>query len=279
LSLPKQNRKIMIGVSGGLDSTHALIIAKQAFLKLNLPLEDIYAVIMPSTVSSESSSIDAKSLIEGLGLKSTVIDIKDTLNQHLNDINHNEKDTTFENAQARIRTLILMNLANKYQGFVLGTGDLSEIALGFMTYNGDQMSMYAINAGLPKTLIQALIRYYAENEYIDIKDVLLKIVNKPISPELLENQKTEDIIGSYQINDFIMYYHLETGLAEEALIWLVEKTFKITFEEAKIYVERFINLFYKQQFKRTTLPEGPKVFDISLSPRNSYKMPSDIVRK
>lgn len=279
LSLPENNRKITIGISGGLDSTHALIIAKAAFAKLNLPFNHIYPVIMPSSISSKQSSNDAIALINGLGLKEEVINIEEILNKHLDDINHNEKDVTYENAQARIRTLILMNLANKYKGFVLGTGDLSEIALGFMTYNGDQMSMYAINAGLPKTLIQKLVLYYANNELIHLKDVLTKIVDKPISPELLNNQKTEDIIGSYQINDFILYYHLETGLAEEALIWLIEKTFNIENDAAQKYVNRFMKLFYNQQFKRATLPEGPKVFDISLSPRNSYKMPSDIVRK
>ena len=161
----------------------------------------------------------------------------------------------------------------------MGTGDLSEIALGFMTYNGDQMSMYAINSGLPKTLIQKLVTYYGNNEYKNIKIVLEKIVNKKISPELLSNQSTEDLIGSYQINDFIMHYHLESGLDEVKLEWLIKEAFKLTNKEANIYVERFIKRFYNQQFKRTTMPEGPKVFNLSLSPRSTYKMPSDIIRK
>lgn len=279
LALPKNLRKLMIGISGGLDSTHALIIAVNAFKKLNLPLSDIYPVIMPAKVSSEQSVLDATNLIEGLGLKPMTVNIEESVKQHLKDLSHSEMDTTYENVQARIRTMVLMNMANKHGGIVLGTGDLSEIALGFMTYNGDQMSMYAINSGLPKTLIQALVKYYAKNEYINIKDILEKIVNKPVSPELLKDQVTEDIIGSYEINDFIMYYHLVNGFNETNLTWLIQKVFELTKEEALEYVVRFIKLFYNQQFKRATLPEGPKVFNFSLSPRNSYKMPSDILRR
>lgn len=278
-SLPKNNRKIVLGVSGGLDSTHALIIAYEAFKVLDLPLEDLYAVILPAVASTSKSMSDAIELIEGLGLKPLVIDINDSVNLHLKDIEHNSIDTTYENAQARMRTLILMNLSNKYGGFVLGTGDLSEIALGFMTYNGDQMSMYAINSGLPKTLIQAITTYYANNKYSNIKNVLDRIVAKKISPELLDKQDTEEIIGSYLINDFIMYYHLECGLDDDKLIWLIETSFNLRNEEASVYVRRFLSRFYNQQFKRSTLPEGPKVFSISLSPRMSYKLPSDVIRK
>jgi len=279
LSLPKTNRKIILGLSGGLDSTHALLIAYNAFKKLELPLSDLIVVAMPAKVSSKSSMEDAISLTKGLGLELKTINIENMVEEHLKDIKHHELDVTYENAQARIRTLVLMNLANKYRGFVLGTGDLSEIALGFMTYNGDQMSMYAINAGLPKTTIKALINYYANNLCLNIKDVLLKIVNKKISPELLEDQTTESIIGSYEINDFIMHYHLECGLELEQLIWLVETSFEISNIEASNYVNRFINRFYNQAFKRTVMPEGPKVFEISLSPRYTFKLPSDLVRK
>lgn len=278
-SLPISNRKIIIGLSGGLDSTHALIIAYNAFIKMNLPLKDLIVVAMPTKVSSKGSLKDALELTSKLGLKLEEINIDASVKSHLKDINHDLVDTTYENAQARIRTLILMDLANKYQGIVLGTGDLSEIALGFMTYNGDQMSMYAINAGVPKTLMQKLVIYYADNIYHDLKDVLYKIVNKKISPELLENQNTEDIIGSYLINDFIMYYHLSEGLDDAKLIWLIEKVFELSHKEAETYVKRFVGRFYSQQFKRTTLPEGPKVFSLGLSPRNSYKLPSDIIRK
>lgn len=278
-SLPANLRKIVIGFSGGLDSTHALIIAYNAFKEMNLPLKDLHVIIMPALASSKQSMDDAIKISEKLGIKPEIINIQDSVDLHLKDINHKEIDVTYENAQARIRTLILMNLANKYQGFVLGTGDLSEIALGFMTYNGDQMSMYAINSGLPKTLIQALTKYYAKNEYQFIEEELNRIVNKKISPELLKNQNTEDILGSYLINDFIMYYHLECGLDDNKLIWLIEEVFSLTTEEATTYVNRFINRFYNQQFKRTTMPEGPKVFNLSLSPRKSYIMPSDIIRK
>ena len=278
-SLPANLRKIVIGFSGGLDSTHALIIAYNAFKEMNLPLKDLHVIIMPALASSKQSMEDAITISKKLGITPEIINIQDSVDLHLKDINHKEIDVTYENAQARIRTLILMNLANKYQGFVLGTGDLSEIALGFMTYNGDQMSMYAINSGLPKTLIQALTKYYAKNEYQFIEEELNRIVNKKISPELLKNQNTEDILGSYLINDFIMYYHLECGLDDNKLIWLIEEVFSLTTEEATTYVNRFINRFYNQQFKRTTMPEGPKVFNLSLSPRKSYIMPSDIIRK
>lgn len=278
-SLPLNNRKIVVGISGGLDSTHALIIAYKAFKILNLPLEHIYPIIMPAKVSKSKNMDDAVELIEGLGLTKQIININESVEQHLKDLNHDLLDVTYENAQARIRTLVLMNLANKHSGFVLGTGDLSEIALGFMTYNGDQMSMYAINSGVPKTLMQELVLYYANNEYNNIKDCLIRIVDKKISPELLEDQNTEDIIGTYLVNDFILYNHLENGLEDNKLIWLIERTFNLSNKEATIYVNRFISRFYSQQFKRSTMPEGPKVFNISLSPRASYKLPSDIKRQ
>src|SRR5690554_281733 len=279
LSLPKQNRKVILGLSGGLDSAHALIIAHSAFMKLNLPLKDLICVIMPAKVSSEASMDHATKLAKGLGLSPLNINIEEQVNLHLKDLDHKEKDVVYENTQARIRTLILMNIANKYPGFVLGTGDLSEIALGFMTYNGDASSMYAINSGLPKTTIQQLITYYANNNYQNIKEVLLEIVNKKISPELLRNQSTEDIIGSYLINDFIMYYHLVSGHEDKELTWLVKKAFNLSNSEAAVYVNRFLKRFYNQAFKRTVLPEGPKVFSLSLSPRNTFKLPSDLVRK
>ncbi|WP_162140322.1 NAD(+) synthase [Haploplasma axanthum] len=278
-TLPVDSRKIILGLSGGLDSAHALIIAYNAFKMMNLPLADLYAVILPAHASTSKSMLDAEELAKGLGLEPLVINIEESVNKHLKEINHDTKDVTFENAQARMRTLVLMDLANKYKGIVLGTGDLSEIALGFMTYNGDQMSMYGINSGLPKTLIQALITYYSNNKYKHIKDVLTRIVEKKISPELLDGQESEAMIGTYLINDFIMHYHLNSGLDEPKLIWLVEKVFTLSNSEATTYVNRFIKRFYSQQFKRTTMPEGPKLFDLSLSPRISYRMPSDIVRK
>jgi len=178
-----------------------------------------------------------------------------------------------------MRTLILMDLANKHGGFVLGTGDLSEIALGWMTYNGDQMSMYAVNAGLPKTWVQLLIDYHANHDYQELKEVLNKILKAPISPELLENQDTEKSIGRYDVNDFILFYHMDQGADDDKITWLVERAFHFTKAESKLYVDRFFKRFYSQQFKRQTLPEGPKVLGISLSPRGQYRMPSDVKRK
>jgi NAD+ synthase (glutamine-hydrolysing) len=201
------------------------------------------------------------------------------VDQQLKDLNHHEKDIVYENVQARIRTSHLMNLANKYEGFVLGTGDLSEIALGFMTYNGDQMSHYAINAGLPKTWIKAMIKWHASKSSAEISKTLNEVLNSTITPELKDNQATEKIIGAYEINDFIMYHHLIGGASKEKLIWLVKKVFNVNLEQAKTYVDRFMNLFYSQQFKRQTLPESPKILNFSLSPRGEYRMPSDIKRK
>lgn len=279
LSLPVNLRKVIIGLSAGLDSTHALLVAYNTFKKFNLPLEDLIVVAMPTTNSSRESLSDAELICGKLGLTLLNIDIEESLHVHLKAIDHQKLDVTYENAQARIRTLILMDLANKYGGIVLGTGDLSEIALGFMTYNGDQMSMYAINSGLPKTLIKALVSHYANNDFSNIKDVLLKIVNKVISPELLKNQSTEELIGSYEINDFIMYHYFIGGLDSDSLIWLVSVVFSLNDDESSKYVKRFINLFYNNQFKRITLPEGPKVFSLSFSPRATFRIPSDLVRK
>ena len=207
------------------------------------------------------------------------IPIAESVALHLKSIDHEIKDVTYENAQARMRTLILMDLANKHGGFVLGTGDLSEIALGWMTYNGDQMSMYAVNAGLPKTWVQLLIGYHAKHKYHQIAPLLKSILEAPITPELLENQDTEKSIGRYDVNDFILYHHLEHGADDEKCIYLIQHAFEMKETEAKLYVERFMKRFYSQQFKRQTLPEGPKILGISLSPRGQYRMPSDVKRK
>ena len=187
----------------------------------------------------------------------------------------NKLDVTYENTQARIRTMVLMNLANMHKGIVLGTGDLSEIALGFMTYNGDQMSMYGINAGLPKTLVAFMVLEFAK-AYGDLKTLLEDVVDTPISPELIKNQVSEKILGKYMHNDFLIHRHLRCGDDEEKLIFMLEKTFNLEHEVAKSRVAYFLRRFYTQQFKRQTLPDGPKVIDISLSPRGDYRMPSDI---
>lgn len=275
-ALPQSANKMIIGISGGLDSALALLVAHQAIKLLKRDPKDIIAVTMPAHVTSSQSKSQAINLMDKLGVTALEIPIKDDVNQHLKSINHDQLDVTYENAQARIRTLILMDLANKYGGFVLGTGDLSEIALGWMTYNGDQMSMYAINAGLPKTWVKILIDYHAKTDYKDVSDTLYHILNAPITPELLNNQDTEASIGKYEINDFILYHHLERGADEEKLKWLLSFAFKLDEKEIDVYVNRFFKRFYTQQFKRQTLPEGPKILSISLSPRGEYRMPSDV---
>ena len=275
-SLPKSANKIIVGISGGLDSALALIVSHQAMKILNRDPKDIIAVTMPAQATSNNSKSFALDLMKKLGVTCLEIPIKEEVNNHLKAINHDQLDVTYENAQARMRTLVLMDLANKYGGFVLGTGDLSEIALGWMTYNGDQMSMYAVNAGLPKTWVQHLIKFHAEHEYLDVKDTLLGILNAPITPELLDNQETELSIGKYEINDFILYHHLQQGADEDKIRWLLPYAFDLTKDEVLVYVKRFYQRFYTQQFKRQTLPEGPKILGISLSPRGEYRMPSDI---
>ncbi|MFA6801590.1 MAG: NAD(+) synthase [Acholeplasmataceae bacterium] len=275
-SLPASANKIIIGISGGLDSALALIVSHQAMKILNRDPKDIIAVTMPAQATSKNSKSYALDLMEKLGVTLLEIPIKDDVEKHLKSIHHEEKDVTYENAQARMRTLVLMDLANKYGGFVLGTGDLSEIALGWMTYNGDQMSMYAVNAGLPKTWVQHLIKFHAENEYQFVKETLIHILNAPITPELLDDQETELSIGKYEINDFILFHLLQQGADEEKIKWLLPYAFDLSKEEIEKYVNRFYRRFYTQQFKRQTLPEGPKILGISLSPRGEYRMPSDV---
>ena len=276
-SLPKA--KIIIGISGGLDSTLALIVADAAIKRLGRDPKDIIGVTMPAEATSTRSKQDALLLMKKLGVTCLEIPIETTLNSHLKDIKHEAKDLTYENAQARIRTLNLMDLANKYQGFVLGTGDLSEIALGWMTFNGDQMSMYAINSGLTKTYIKALISYHANHDYQLIRETLESILKAPISPELLSGQQTEDLIGKYEVNDFILYHHLVNGASQAKCVFLVQQSFKLTKKTATEVTDRFFNRFYSQQFKRQPMPEGPKILKISLSPRGDLRIPSDIKRK
>src|SRR5690554_445725 len=272
--------KIVIGISGGLDSTLALLVAHQAMLRLNRDPKDIIGATMPSKVTSKNSKSDAILLMEGLGITALEIPIESQLKLHLESLEHaGQSDITYENAQARIRTLILMNLANKHSGFVLGTGDLSEIALGWMTFNGDHMSMYNVNAGVPKTFIQALVKHHLSSDYKFIKDVLNSILERPISPELTKDQKTEDAIGKYEINDFMLYHLLENGASEAKLSFLVQHAFDLDVKSADIYASRLLNRFYQSQFKRQVMPEGPKVLRVSLSPRGDLRLPSDIKRK
>ncbi len=278
-SLPDSASKVIIGISGGLDSALALIVSHQAMKILGKDPKEIIAVTMPAHATSKKSHSIAKDLMKSLGVTCLEIPISESVDLHLKSIDHQTKDVTYENAQARMRTLILMDLANKYGGFVLGTGDLSEIALGWMTYNGDQMSMYAVNAGLPKTWVQLLIDYHQTHDYKDVSSLLKQILDAPITPELLENQDTEKSIGRYDVNDFILFHHLERGADDEKIIYLVKEAFHFSEEESKVYVNRFMKRFYSQQFKRQTLPEGPKILGISLSPRGQYRMPSDVKRK
>lgn len=278
-SLPKSAQKIIIGVSGGLDSALALLVSHQAMLELKRDPKDIIAVTMPAHATSAKTKTSALDLMAGLGVTVHEIPIADDVEKHLRTIKHEDIDVTYENAQARYRTMVLMDLANKYGGFVLGTGDMSEIALGWMTYNGDQQSMYAVNAGLPKIWVKLLIAYHRDHHYKDLKQTLQDILDTPISPELKENQETESTIGKYEINDFMLFHHLVQGSDETKIAWLVKKAFALDDKEVKIYVNRFFKRFYSQQYKRSTLPEGPKILSMSLSPRGEYRMPSDIEKK
>ncbi|VEU82299.1 Glutamine-dependent NAD(+) synthetase [Acholeplasma hippikon] len=274
------NAKIVVGISGGLDSALALLVAHQTFKRMNRDVKDIIAVTMPSSITSTHTKSDALVLMNTLGVTALEIPIKTLVDQHLKDLNHaGSDDVTFENAQARIRTLNLMNLANQYNGFVLGTGDMSEIALGWMTFNGDHMSMYNVNAGLTKTWVQALVRYHSETAYTNVSEILNNILARPISPELKNNQSTEDSIGKYEINDFILYHFLNNGASESKCAWLVKQTFDLTDSESETYATRFFNRFYQQQFKRQPMPEGPKILKVSLSPRGELRLPSEIKRR
>ena len=272
------SRHLVIGVSGGLDSTLALLVAHQAFLKLGFDTSGIVAITMPGLATSKRTKKNADALMKALNVTSKDISIHDSVLSHLQTINHDlREDITYENAQARMRTLILMNVANQVGGIVLGTGDLSELALGWCTYNGDQMSMYGINAGLPKTTVQFMVTSYVQ-KYPELKDVLLDIVDTPISPELHQNQETENVIGRYDINDFILHRFLVCGDSASRIVYLINHVFKLTEEESKTYVKRFFKRFYSQQFKRQALPDGPKILDISLSPRGDFRMPSAVFR-
>ncbi len=269
--------KVIMGISGGLDSTLALLVCYDTFKKFNLDIKNIYAISMPGLATSTRTKINAEKISKSLGVTFKEIDIKEECNVHFDLIKQDKDnhDITYENTQARIRTMTLMNLANKEGGIVLGTGNLSEIALGFMTYNADMMSMYAINLGLPKTLVKKQIESYIplfKKEEAVIKDIL----NTPISPELVKNQETEKIIGSYMINDFLIYRHLVCGDDKEKLAFMIKSAFNLDDKEAIETVNRFIKRFYNSQFKRQVMPDGPKILEISLSSRNGYKLASDV---
>lgn len=268
---------LVIGVSGGLDSTLALLIAHETYQFLGWDPKGILGVTMPGLGTSDRTKNNAVQLMSLLGITHQEISIVEETHKHFEMIKQdkNQTDITYENTQARIRTMTLMNLANKHNGIVLGTGDLSEIALGFMTYNGDQMSMYGINAGLPKTLVRFMVEMYA-SVHLNLSEILMDIVLTPVSPELIKDQKTEDILGKYKINDFLLHRLLRCGDEPEKMVFLLKSIFQVDDKEATTRVNYFLNRFYNQQFKRQVLPDGPKILDITLSPRGDFRMPSDI---
>lgn len=282
--------KAVIGISGGLDSTLALLNTVATFDFMGLPRKGIIGVTMPGLGTSRRTRSNAHKLMELLGITALEIDITPAVLQHFSDIGHDGQttDATYENAQARERTQILMDLANKEGGIVIGTGDLSELALGWCTFNGDHMSMYAINAGLPKTSIQHIVRYIGESQRLgaEIADVLSDILDTPISPELKPTnedgniaQQTEDLVGPYELHDFVMYNFLAYGYTPGKIHYLATVAFqgKYSHDEIKHWMLVFYRRFFSQQFKRNCMPDGPKVSRISLSPRGDWRMPSDAV--
>ena len=277
----------VIGISGGLDSTLALLVCVKTFDKLGLSRKNIIGVTMPGFGTTNRTYHNAISLMNSLGITVREISIKEACIQHFKDINHdiNVHDVTYENAQARERTQILMDIANQTGGMVIGTGDLSELALGWATYNGDHMSMYGVNGSIPKTLVKYLVKWVAENEVDETSCItLLDIVDTPISPELIpadENgdikQKTEDLVGPYELHDFFLYYFMRFGFRPSKIFMLASLAFKEVYDEETIkkWLLIFFRRFFNQQFKRSCLPDGPKVGSISISPRGDWRMPSD----
>lgn len=278
---------LIIGISGGLDSTLALIVSVLAADRLGYSRSQVIGVTMPGFGTSNRTYHNALAMMEELGISMHEVPIRDMTIQHLNDIHHDidARDITYENAQARIRTLVLMDMANKYNGLVVGTGDMSELALGWATYNGDHMSMYGVNAGIPKTLVRYMVRYAAENIFSErMREILLDVIDTPVSPELLPTdnegniaQITEDKVGPYELHDFFMYYFLRYGFTNEKIAYMATIAFdgQYTEEEIKHWLGIFMRRFYTQQFKRSCLPDGPKVVGVSLSPRGDLRMPSD----
>ncbi|MBP5258879.1 MAG: NAD(+) synthase [Prevotella sp.] len=283
----------VVGISGGLDSTLALLVCVKTFDKLGYDRKGIIGITMPGFGTTDRTYNNAMSMMQTLGITVREIPIRDAVIQHFKDIGHDisNHDVTYENSQARERTQILMDVANQVNGIVIGTGDLSELALGWATYNGDHMSMYGVNASVPKTLIKYLVRYVADNETSDAqtRSTLLDVLDTPISPELIPadkdgniKQKTEDLVGPYQLHDFFLYYFMRYGFRPEKIRMLAVHAF-IKQQETPLYSEEtidkwlntFLRRFFTQQFKRSCLPDGPKVGSVSLSPRGDLRMPTD----
>ncbi|MPQ33172.1 NAD(+) synthase [Clostridium estertheticum] len=279
--------KAIVGISGGLDSTLALLVIVKTFDKLKIPLKNIITITMPGFGTTDRTYLNAVNLCKNLGTDLREINIVDACLLHFKDIGHpvGKHDVTYENVQARERTQILMDLANKEGGLLIGTGDLSELALGWCTYNGDHMSMYSVNCSIPKTLVRYLVKYVADKESSkEVADILLDILDTPVSPELMPKdksgkitQKTEDIVGPYVLHDFFLYYFMKQGATPEKILFLAKQAFIGDFEEIIIikWFDKFIKRFFTQQFKRSALPDGPKVGTISVSPRGDLRMPSD----
>lgn len=283
---------LVLGISGGLDSTLALLVSARAADRLGIPRDRIHAVTMPGYGTSDHTHSNAWQIMRALGVTSAEIPIAQACDLHFSQIGHDPKvhDTTYENTQARQRTFILMNLANKVGGIVVGTGDLSELALGWATYSGDHMSMYGVNAGVPKTLVRAIVEHVAGNTaglFPDIADAqgfarcLQDIVDTPISPELIPmdgGQKTEDFVGPYPLHDFYIYYTLKYGYKRDKIIMMAERAFSGEYSPETIakWYDTFWRRFKHQQFKRSCLPDGPKVVSIGISPRGELRLPSDL---
>lgn len=279
--------RIVVGISGGLDSTLALLVAHHAFKKSGRPVKDIISVTMPAEATSERTHSNARMLMEELGVTLLEIPIKRAVELHFEDIGHDHKilDAVYENSQARERTQILMDLANKYNALVLGTGDMSELALGWCTYNGDHMSMYNVNGGVPKTLVKYLVDWFADNsQNLKLREILKDIIQTPISPELIPaaegeeiTQKTEEIVGPYELHDFYLFHVIRNGFSPSKIYYLACCAFGEKYDKPtlKHWLINFYKRFFSQQFKRSCMPDGPKVGSVCLSPRGDWRMPSD----
>lgn len=276
----------VIGISGGLDSTLALLAAVRTMDLLNRPRTDIIAVTMPCFGTTNRTRSNAELLCQELGVTFRTVDISNTVKAHFSDIGHNieNHNVTFENGQARERTQVLMDIANQTNGLVIGTGDLSELALGWATYNGDHMSMYGINGSIPKTLVRHIVRYIADSTTnVALSNILLDILDTPVSPELLPAkegeiaQKTEDLVGPYELHDFFLYYAVRWAFSPKKIYYLAQKAFANQYSNETIlqWLRTFFRRFFNQQFKRSCLPDGPKVGSVALSPRGDWRMPSD----
>lgn len=286
------SKTVVIGISGGLDSTLALLVCVMAMDLLKRPHTDIVAVTMPCFGTTKRTRSNAEILCEALGVTFREVDISKAVLQHFEDIGHdyNDHSVVFENGQARERTKVLMNIANQVSGMVVGTGDLSELALGWATYNGDHMSMYGVNASIPKTLVRHIVQYYGDTCTSDtLRDVLYDILDTPVSPELLPTnesgtemtQKTEDLVGPYELHDFFLYYGIRWGFEPSKVKRLAKYAFEGDYPDEVIdkWLKTFYRRFFSQQFKRSCLPDGAKIGSVTLSPRGDWRMPSDAVAK